>query len=162
MKQGENASHPWSDDELQGFAYGDERWDAIFIAGLYHSGRIKEASAYLASKDDWPRLLPLVCDELNGKGKSELTQQRVGIVRAYICVRPAGAVAPTLFQVKLEYVRLFVRQERQPEDKHPRQWLRELQKRNKIPSERTFRETLRQCDFSLRDDQWSAATRERK
>jgi hypothetical protein len=162
MKQGkknvtQSLAESWSDDELMGFAYDEERFDAELIAGLYQSGRVKAASEYLARIGNWSHTLPLLLNELNGKRRTVLSQKRLNIVRAYIAACPDEVATPTLFAVKLEYARLFVKEQR-AQKVRARRWLRDLEERNEIPRERTFRETLKRCRLRLRADQWGAPT----
>jgi hypothetical protein len=142
-----------TDDELRawGFVNDQERLDAKTITKLYQSDRVKEASEMLETLGNWPRMLPLVIDELKGKRtKSDLTTSGLNIIRACIAAF-AGDPAPiTLHKVKTEYARLFVK-ERRPRGKTVRAWLASLEDRNKIPDHKTFRKTLQrlECDGPL-------------
>lgn len=145
-----------SDDDLRGFAYDQERLDAKVIAGIYQLGHVKEAAAALAAVlelgADWRQVLRFVLVELEGKRtRSDFSTNSLNIIRAYIAACAFDSAPITPHKVKTEYVRLFTK-ERRPRNKTIRAWLRDLDKCNKIPDHKTFRETLERYGAAIRKD----------
>ena len=146
-----------TDDQLRGFDYDHERFAAKRIAELYRANLISDANRLLkavVNVENCQRIGRLIDAELKGKRtKSDLRAVGFNILRAYGVARcnatdiwPGFAFGNpddmvTFHEVKCEYARLFVKEHR-PRNMTARAWLASLEKRNKIPRHKTFRETL--------------------
>jgi hypothetical protein len=143
-----------TDDHLRSFAFANdqERLDAKMIAELYQLGHVKAASDVLEVVGNWPRMLPLVVNELRGKRtKSDFATSSLNIIRAYIAARALDPAPVTLHKVKTEYARLFVKAKR-PREKSVRAWLASLEGCNQIPRHKSFRQVLKRYGGAIRKD----------
>jgi len=159
----------YTDDQLRQIALDrdGEHFAAHVIATLYKSGRSAAADRLFAAIGHSPRMHELVGKKWKGKRtKSDLTPTGIEIVRAWFAATERcgmisyeseremtlhlNAISPTLHEVKMEYAKLFVKEQR-PTDKTARAWLVGLEGENKIPRDRTFRKTLNlcECEFTL-------------
>lgn len=147
----------------------DEHFVARVIALLMRSGRAQAAGDILGAIGDSPRIWRLMADAREGKPwKFRLTQTGLNIVKAWYaaacrfgaktedgCFNIDGG-SQTMYDVKLEYARLFTKEELPKDQAKIRGWLAELEGDKKIPSDTTFRTTLAQCELHFHKDQRGA------
>jgi len=156
----EYTPQPEREDVLRMLALDDEHMDAEIIARVIKSKRYPSRLLdFLATHDQ--RKFRLVVDALNGKRtRQHLSDEAVRIMQAYhftewTCGRRSfdgkqiiidfSKPAPTLFEIKMQYAKLFIK-ERPPRDPtRQRAWLRKLEEQNRIPDHKTFRRTLTRC-----------------
>lgn len=96
----------------------EERLCASLIGFLYQSGHVEKAAHLLGAFGNWPRILRLVADELDGKRpKTDLTLTGERIVYVYWAARllESDGAPPTLAEVKAYWPKL-VGKTRKPTD----------------------------------------------
>jgi hypothetical protein len=116
-------------------ARSEERLSACLIAFLYRFGHVEKAARLLGAVGNWPRMLRLVADELDGKRrKTDLTLTGEHILVAYWVARIIeNNFAPaTLAEVEA--------------------YLAQLLGKTKKPTARTIRQTLKRRKLPLRPD----------
>ena len=91
----------------------DEYLSAYIIASVYRLGHVEKAARLLAAVGNWPRMLRLIADELEGKRKRLMTDYDPtptgqNIMSAYGATAGAfSRVPPTLAEVKEQWKTLF-------------------------------------------------------
>src|SRR5207249_281408 len=103
---------------------------AYVVANLYRFGHVEKATRLLGAVGNWPRMLRLVADELEGKTKQTgyaPTESGKNIMRAYATMPGAFSKAepPTLAEFKSQWRTIFGKL-RLPEDRNIRRLLTQL------------------------------------
>ncbi len=135
----------------------DEAKIAYLVADHSRVGIWDSVGAFVGTN---PTRLRLVADALEDAPRLQPTPTRLNIVAAWLqAYFRAGAAGgrgfkvfarPTLFEVKIEFVRLFV-----PNADWPKDWSRKAMRalgHNLLPSRQTFEKTLKGQNFGLRKD----------
>jgi hypothetical protein len=162
----EYTPRPERDEDLRMLALDDEHFDAEVIARVIKSKRYPSRLLdFLATHDR--RKFRLVVEAIEGKRtrQQHLSDEGVKIMRAYgyaewACGRKSfvgtyinidlSKPAPTPFEIKMEYARLYIGTQPPRDQARQRAWLRQLQKRNLIPRDETIQRTLDRCEVEFR------------